>query len=166
GTHAKWVETDGNEVRDFHTAMTGEVFAAVLGHTLFASLAAPPASGSALRADSFSTGIARSAPPHGLLHAFFELRAGILLEQLEPTELADLISGLLIGTEIRHMASSCRPRARIALLGATGLAERYAHALRVLEFIPVIFDVEEVTTRGFAELARLCAEDGACSGGL
>src|SRR5207248_4853515 len=43
GTHAKWIVTDGEIVREFHTAMTGEIFAAILEHTLFVQLVPPAA---------------------------------------------------------------------------------------------------------------------------
>jgi 2-dehydro-3-deoxygalactonokinase len=36
GTHSKWVRTDDAGVREFHTAMTGELFDVITQHTLFA----------------------------------------------------------------------------------------------------------------------------------
>lgn len=153
GTHAKWIETDGRVVRDFRTAMTGELFAAVTEYTLFASLIHP--GNASFDESAFCSGLDSSAPPHGLLHTLFELRAGTLLGQVRATALPDLLSGLLIGTEIRHQLPHTQPGARIALLGAHALADRYAAALRRFGFVPVAFDLETVTTRGFAELYRL-----------
>ena len=34
GTHAKWVEVENGRIERFHTFMTGEVYAALTGHTV------------------------------------------------------------------------------------------------------------------------------------
>lgn len=155
GTHAKWIVSDGDCVREFHTAMTGELYAAVTAHTLLAPLLASGDGAPAWREAAFLAGIERSAAPHGLLHALFELRAGALLGQIAPDDLADALSGLLLGTEIRHARTLWPAHAReIALLGAAGVGPRYERALAELGFHARPFDVQAVTAAGFAALAR------------
>jgi 2-dehydro-3-deoxygalactonokinase len=154
GTHSKWIVTQGPVVREFHTAMTGEVFAAVATHTLFAQLIAPPVALEPLRAAAFDAGLDRSAAPHGLLHSLFGLRAGFLLGEIAAVDLSDALSGLLIGTEIRHMRAPAITGHRVAVLGAPQLGARYVHALRSFAFEPIAFDVSETTARGFVTLFR------------
>jgi 2-dehydro-3-deoxygalactonokinase len=152
GTHSKWITLDGPVVRDFRTAMTGEVFAAITEHTLFAELIRRETPPAPFRAQAFDSGLERSAEPQGLLNVLFEFRASLLLGRVMAEDLPDLISGLLIGTEIRH-ARSAAPNARnIAVIGASGLGERYAHALRTFGFEPRTFDPREVAARGFVAL--------------
>src|ERR1044071_698135 len=43
GTHSKWIRLETDVVRDIHTAMTGEIFEAILEHTLFSLLVSAPA---------------------------------------------------------------------------------------------------------------------------
>lgn len=154
GTHAKWIVCDRAGVRSFETAMTGEVFAATVEHTLFAQLIPREPPSAPLREAAFATGLERSAAPHGLLHALFELRAERLLGQVAAEDLSDRLSGLLIGTEIRHAQTRAVRGARVAVIGATGVGERYLRALRTFGFDPVAFDPVEVAARGFAELFR------------
>jgi 2-dehydro-3-deoxygalactonokinase len=151
GTHSKWIAIQNAEVRDFFTSMTGEMFDAVLGHTLFAQLT-PKHSETAFRRPAFETGVALSVAPHNFLHALFELRAALLLGHIATADLPDMISGLLIGTELRHIQSVGTSDKRVALLAAPALAERYACALRMFSFEPVLYSVQDVTARGFFAL--------------
>lgn len=153
GTHSKWITLEGPVIRDFRTAMTGEVFAAVTEHTLFAQLIRPE-TGRAFRATAFATGLERSAEPQGLLNVLFEFRAGLLLGRVAAEDLPDLISGLLIGTEIRHARASAPSARTIAVIGATGLGERYVHALRTFGFEPRAFDPRDIAVRGFVALSQ------------
>jgi 2-dehydro-3-deoxygalactonokinase len=155
GTHSKWITLEGAVVEEFRTAMTGEVFAAVTEHTLFAQLIQHDSAGTAsLRASAFDRGLGASNEPHGVLNALFAFRAGVLLGRHDAADLPDLISGLLIGTEIRHAQAHAAGAREVAVIGASGLSERYAHALRAFSFEPRAFDPREVAARGFAALAN------------
>jgi 2-dehydro-3-deoxygalactonokinase len=152
GTHSKWILTSGNVLREFHTAMTGELFALTCEHTLLAPLIPRETKTGEFRAAAFDNGLHRSAAPHGLLHALFELRAAVLLGRLAAEDLRDVISGLLISTEIRHVQTLSPGQHRVALLGAPAVSERYAQALRTFGFEPRTFNVQEVTARAFVTL--------------
>lgn len=156
GTHAKWIRAEWPVVREFRTAMTGELFAAIAEHTLLASLIPATPAGSppspAATAGAFEAGIERSAAPHGLLAALFEIRAEVLLGKTAAGEIAELISGLLIGTEIRGMLAHFGAHSRVALLAAPSLELRYLRALRHLGLDAVAFDVKRTTAQGFVAL--------------
>lgn len=154
GTHSKWIRADWPAVREFHTAMTGEVYAAVAEHTLFANLI-PPASGPRpFVAAAFEAGLERSASPHGLLHALFGIRADVLLERLAAVEISDVISGLIIGTEIRHLLQQVPGKPRLALIAAASLQPRYQRALGYFDVAATAFDVKQVTADGFVAMMR------------
>jgi 2-dehydro-3-deoxygalactonokinase len=153
GTHSKWVRAGWPLVREFHTAMTGEVFAAIAEHTLFAKLIpVAPNQIPAFLTDAFDAGLERSAASHGVLNALFAIRADALLGRVDATEIADLISGLIIGTEIRHVLAQAPGRSRLALLAAPGLQARYLRALANFGFVATAFDVKQVTADGFVAL--------------
>ena len=154
GTHSKWVRAEWPTVREFHTAMTGEIFAAIAEHTLFAKLIPPPGAAPAFVGAAFDAGLERSASAHGLLNALFGIRADVLLARVAPGEIADLISGLLIGTEIRHVLSLASAKSRVALLAAPGLQLRYLRALAFFNLVASAFDVRQITADGFVALMR------------
>lgn len=154
GTHSKWVRAEWPVVREFHTAMTGEIFAAIAEHTLFAKLIPPHVAAPALVASAFDVGLERSASPHGLLHALFGIRADLLLGRVTAAEIADLLSGLLIGTEIRHLLPQAPAKSRVALLAAPALQPRYLRAFAFFGLTATAFDVRQVTAAGFVALMR------------
>lgn len=154
GTHAKWIVAEGGIIREFHTAMTGELFAAVSEHTLLAPLMPPLAQRGPMREAAFDSGVQRSAGAHGLPQVLFELRAAVLLQRVAADDLPDLISGLLIGTEIRHVQSLFGGKRTVGVLGAAGVSERYLRGLDTLGFKATRLDVQAVTARGFGAIAR------------
>lgn len=153
GTHSKWIRAEWPVVREFRTAMTGELFAAILDHTLFAKIL-PTEKAAAFNESAFVTGLQRSAAPHGLPSELFGLRADLLLSTLAASDLTDAISGLLLGTEIRAARPLLGPTPRVALLAAPALQERYLRALRFFAIEAVAFDVKQIAAQGFAALMR------------
>ncbi len=123
GTHSKWVSASDGQIRQFATYMTGEVFAALSGHTILGRLMAERAE---LHPEGFRQGLddGRAAgEPGALLHRLFGARTRALFGQLAADAVADYLSGMLIGAEFADAASRFdRP---IFIVGASGLAERY-----------------------------------------
>jgi 2-keto-3-deoxy-galactonokinase len=76
----------------------------------------------------------------------------LLLGKITAASVADAISGLLIGTEIRHLRHLAAANPRVALIAAPGLRERYEAALRFFALEPVVFDARHVTARGLAAI--------------
>ena len=70
-----------------------------------------------------------------LLHDIFGTRTLVLGGEMESDESADYLSGLLIGNEIREGRAWAMARdaanARIVLIGAAALCERYASAFTI-----------------------------------
>jgi 2-dehydro-3-deoxygalactonokinase len=97
GTHSKWVQLQAGRIVGFTTHMTGEVFAALRGHTILARLMRDGPSDGA----PFDAGVARSADPGGLLHHVFGVRALALAGRLTESEAPAYLSGILVGHEVR-----------------------------------------------------------------
>lgn len=132
GTHSKWVAVESGQLASFHTFMTGEVHAALLGHTILGkTLVANP---EPFDAAAFERGlyVARSAEGGGLLSTIFSSRSLVLTGELKGAGQADYLSGLLIGYELLAMAKLYQPDPQqpIALVGSAVLCERYLRALR------------------------------------
>jgi 2-dehydro-3-deoxygalactonokinase len=136
GTHSKWARVEKGRILGFETFMTGDVFAALKDHTVLGALMAEtrgPGEGS-----GFPLGVRAAAAlerPGDLLHAMFMTRTLGLFDRVAPGELAEYLSGLLIGAEI--VAGARGARAAL-VVGSPALAARYgtAGALLGVELSP------------------------------
>jgi 2-dehydro-3-deoxygalactonokinase len=124
GSHSKWVEVVDGRILRFATFMTGEVFAATSKHTILGRLMA----GDAHHPEAFAAGVAASGEAGGLLHHLFRVRTGGLFARWPAEALASLLSGLVIGHEIRG-ARDFFGVERVLVVGGAALAARYGDAL-------------------------------------
>ncbi|QKQ45221.1 MULTISPECIES: 2-dehydro-3-deoxygalactonokinase [Achromobacter] len=133
GTHSKWVSARRGRVTHFDTFMTGEVYAALRGHTILGrTMADAPSADMA----AFERGLKVAGAPAGragVLSTIFSTRALGLTGELAPQSQADYLSGLLIGHEVAALAEMLRQQGelpRIVLCGEPALCQRYILALR------------------------------------
>jgi 2-dehydro-3-deoxygalactonokinase len=129
GTHSKWVRVERGRLVDFSTFMTGELFGVLLAHSILGRLAQPagPVPG-----PGFARGVARGLGAGTLDHDLFGARTLALTGELAPNEVADWLSGLLIGREVRNARAWAQRAgldgARVRLIGADALVLRYTLA--------------------------------------
>lgn len=156
GTHSKWVIARRDSIERFHTFMTGEVFAALRGHTILGKTMQPAA---APDDAAFARGleVARSSDAAlGLLSHIFSTRTLGLTGALAPTAQADYLSGLLIGHEVASLIhaqpqGSATPQA-LVLCGEPDLCRRYTIALQTYGLAaPVI--ATQATATGLWQIA-------------
>ncbi len=130
GTHAKWVQVTDGRIAGFATYMTGEIFAALKGHTILGRMMAEPADVSAI-GNGFLRGVDAGMDDGGgagaLLHRVFSVRTLGLFDELAPTEAADYLSGMLIGAEIQDAAHGL---SEVIVIGSEAMAARYTLALQ------------------------------------
>lgn len=141
GTHSKWVVAQQHCIEQFHTFMTGEVFAALRGHTILGrTMQAPVTPDDAAFAQGLL--VARGSDAAlGLLSHIFSTRTLGLTGELPATAQADYLSGLLIGHEIASLARLYPPASLssgapmpLVLCGEADLCRRYAIALQAYGF--------------------------------
>jgi 2-dehydro-3-deoxygalactonokinase len=148
GTHSKWARVEHGRIVDFTTFMTGELFAILMDHSLLGRL-----SGHEPRrfvGAAFSRGVARGLDDGELAHDLFGARTLALRGALASDNVADWLSGLLIGREIRAarawaLHAGIEPSAA-RLIGSDALVERYELALG---------DAGMLTERGSPDAAAL-----------
>ena len=149
GTHSKWVQVAGGQVRSFRTHMTGETYALLRQQSILARML--PAEDGELDADAFDAGVARAQQPGGLLHHLFSVRTLALFERADGAALASRLSGLLIGEELRAQALPAGQP--VTVLGSAALAQRYQRALAACGH-PVRLAPEDATWQGLLAVAR------------
>jgi len=132
GTHSKWACIEDARLTRFSTFMTGELYAVLLAHSILGRLAVVPAEGTG-PGPAFARGVTRGLGSGGLTHDLFGARTLALFGELAPADVADWLSGLLIGREIRAARlwafHAGHDVARVRIVGAETLADRYERAL-------------------------------------
>lgn len=132
GTHNKWVWLEDRAITAFHTAMTGELYAAISGNTILLTAAAtPPAPG-----EAFDRGVrlAIGRAEGGIASLLFSVRTLQVLGHMAETDAASYLSGLMIGSDVAGgLALFGEPVGSnpVTLVGGAGLARSYARALEL-----------------------------------
>ena len=135
GTHSKWARLDRGVVLDFTTFMTGEMYDALIGHTILGRLpsGAPEVDGAA----AFARGVLRGLGAGGFTHDVFGARTLALMGELPPGDVPEWLSGFVIGREIRNARTWAQhagdDASRVLVVGSDALASRYLAALRISE---------------------------------
>ncbi len=150
GTHSKWVRATGRRVVQFSTCMTGDVFAAVRGHTILSRFTA----GGEHRAAAFARGLAQAERSGGLLHHLFSARTEVLLGNLEAASAAAYLSGMLIGAEVKSMLDAYEKSEPVIVIGSSALTALYASALSHFGAATRCIDGDSAAIRGLWQLAR------------
>jgi 2-dehydro-3-deoxygalactonokinase len=162
GTHTKWASLEEGHVRDFLTALTGELFALLRdGSTLMRAARAsaeddssriPSAQDDAQ--DGFERGLdaATALGPASLLHGLFAVRSRQLIDGRSGEWALAHLSGLMIGADVRGALGLFDAPDEVVLIGDGALNERYAQALRREGVAASSLDGEHCALRGLRTL--------------
>lgn len=149
GTHTKWVRVSAGEICHFRTAMTGEMFD-LLAHRSVLRHAVDEGWQEEVFATALEDALTR---PERLATELFGIRAENLLQGAEKGRARARLSGLLIGSEMAAMRPYWLGQ-DIAVIGAEGLAERYATALAQLGVRAQKYDVTAMTLAGLTHAQK------------
>jgi 2-dehydro-3-deoxygalactonokinase len=157
GTHSKWVRVEGGRIIGFRTFMTGEIFDLLRRHSILGRLmpegAPKGTSHGGEPGGAFDLGCELSGSGT-LLHHLFSVRSRGLLGKTAPEQLADYMSGLIIGEEIREAGTFfTEAPSPVYLVGRGDLAGLYRRALAHYGLQSAALD-DGVTFAGLFALAR------------
>jgi 2-dehydro-3-deoxygalactonokinase len=159
GTHTKWVRVRDRDIVQFHTFMTGEVFAALCDHTILGRTmrrVPPPVEPAAFDGDAFDRGVDVARGSHGragVLSTIFSTRSLGLVGALAPPSQSDYLSGLLIGHELAGFGALGGLGAPpLQLVGSDELCRRYQRALAAFGCRSAL--ATNATERGLWRIAR------------
>ncbi|ELY5939487.1 2-dehydro-3-deoxygalactonokinase [Cronobacter malonaticus] len=156
GTHCKWVQADAQQVNDFRTVMTGELHHLLLTHSLIGA-GLPEQQQSA---DAFNAGLEQGAETDAPLTRLFEVRAAHVLGSLAREQVAEFLSGLLIGNEVASQLRHWQPDSKqpLTLVASPSLASRYQRALSLLGYTAQALEGDRAFQTGIRSLAHAVAE--------
>ncbi|MBU2358904.1 MAG: 2-dehydro-3-deoxygalactonokinase [Alphaproteobacteria bacterium] len=150
GTHTKWVHVSAGEVISFQTVMTGDLFAAITGHTVLRHSTSQGWDDAGF-AQGVDDAISR---PEKLAARLFSLRAEGLLDALPDAVARARLSGLLIGAEL----AATKPYwlgQQIAVIGAGTLAGLYVTALAAQSAPATQVNADRATLAGLTAAYRI-----------
>ena len=125
GTHSKWARVEGGQIREFSTAMTGEIYSLLRQHSLLAEML----EGDAVVGPAFYDGV-REGVKHHLLSSLFGARAAQLLNVRPARDGASFISGVLIASDVQpHVRAGSD---EVTVIGDAPLAPLYTAAIEIL----------------------------------
>ncbi len=149
GTHSKWVTVRDGQIEEFETVMSGEVFEALRSHTILGKLMIDSTFSEAGFREGVLAGLDAGLK---LLQSLFRVRTLPLFGKINEEEVADYLSGMLIGAEINGAVSGQVIDDPITIIGRGDLTERYAIALEVsgqkISRVP-----EDIAARGYFAIA-------------
>jgi 2-dehydro-3-deoxygalactonokinase len=150
GTHCKWARARAGRIESFATFMTGEFYAVLRQHSIFARTL--PADDGELDEAALAQGVDHAMRVGNLLHAAFSARTTSLFDRVPRASAPSYLSGLLIGEELRsqNLASLDAP---LVLAGADKLTRRYSAALNHLR-VPFRTLGQETTWLGLHAVAQ------------
>ncbi len=156
GTHSKWVNVRDNQLLDFATAMTGEVYDLMCRHSILGTLInenSPHCSA------AFANGVHFALKSGGLLNHMFSLRAEGLFGHISDMEQESFLSGLLISHEINGMVEKgFSNKGEIVLVGTKLLTQIYSEALSLRGISSRIVDGEQAAIRGLCKVWKIFRE--------
>ena len=110
GTHSKWVRLRGSVVTGFTTYLTGELYALLSSQSILAEFIRQDAQPAGVRWDAFDRGVDvavdAAGTGTGLLGVLFSARTLPLTGAMPEADVADYLSGLVIGTELAGVRAS------------------------------------------------------------
>lgn len=158
GTHSKWILARDRSVADFRTFMTGDMFAALKGHTILKHSMDANESRSSSDTPSFEEGVRRGFRSTGIAADAFAVRARSLFDD-GAFHAESYLSGLLIGNE--YAAGRERYpdawRHGLTLIGSHTLTACYERAAEYLGVDTQVADLN-ASIRGCFELAKFNGE--------
>jgi len=153
GTHAKWALVEDGRIVRFQTAMTGELFAVLRGHSVLKGPGQPD------DAAAFDAGLEAAGDGQALAARLFSARSRVVGDGRPATETASYLSGLLIGADVAATPALLDAGdLPVALLGDPTLCSWYGRALAARGVAHTIDDGEAAAISGLHALWRMEAD--------
>jgi len=153
GTHSKWVEIEQGRITAIATHQSGELYGLLRQHSVLKRLMPDR---DVDRPAAFIAGVeaSRNSGGRAFTQILFGVRARHLVDQLPAEDMADYLSGLLIGHEIAcSLPLRGDPVAPMVVVGDPALCERYARAFERFDVKPTA-TLGNTAARGLWRLAQ------------
>ena len=157
GTHSKWVELRDGRIHAITTFLTGELFALLRGNSILTGLIeAEGEFAHDVGLQAFMSGLKMGKGGCAMTHKLFLIRAEALTGPGSGAT-ADMLSGLLIGSEIATVQAELIGK-DIMLIAGAGIADHYLTALQHIGIVAPVINGDEACRAGLSAIARKVPE--------
>jgi 2-dehydro-3-deoxygalactonokinase len=134
GTHSKHIVLSDNQLIDFQTFMTGEIFGLMTNHSILKQSVETKGLNkySQNELDAFKSGVEKSRSAN-VLNSLFTVRTNQLFSKLNKEQNFLFLSGLLIGAELDHLRQKLG--CQLILCSGSKLFEFYKLAFEELDLL-------------------------------
>jgi len=139
GTHSKWAQVQNENIIDFKTNMTGEVFNTLSTNTILAKSIVSKE----INFSAYKQGLELSRKKGGLLNQVFQARAQA--KDIGEDKVYSFLSGILIGHEVKEMNELFETN-KVIIVGNSTLNSLYEEALKIYGIESEIVDAKIATT--------------------
>lgn len=158
GTHCKWVEVKGNKITNFHTLMTGELYGLLSTHGSLSTIFRDIPSMRIIEGhhESFDIGLNLASEGNDLLADLFKVRAAKMTLDDQPHSLQSMMSGVLIGHEVRE-GKRLFPSAKTITIVSNASSKRLFYQRALNHFgldVDHIVDSDTATLFGFHAMSN------------
>lgn len=156
GTHTKWVLLEDSRILSFQSAVTGELYALMMEHSILLAQNGDAVSDPVASSDAFALGVATCREARGsLAHSLFSARSRLLTRQLGSESARSYLSGLLIGADVMGAIDLLQPACdSVFLIGEPALCAHFSTALSAFGLASQTTDGNEAAITGFSVVYR------------
>ncbi len=147
GTHSKWVHVKSGKAVEFHSVLTGELFAVLKRHSILVNNLQTEDKA------AFIDGVNTSKSPVSLPHLLFSTRSKMLFGDHDSSSTSSYLSGLLIGSEIGSELSLNPGLKEVHIIGGGNLTELYIEALNCYGLTGHVYDGDKMSALGLWKLS-------------
>ena len=147
GTHSKHANFENDELTEFATYMTGELFSVLSKHSILGR--GLPEQTSSEDHQVILKGVL-DGQTHQLTNALFLTRTHRLFENISETQVLEYLSGLLIGNELKALSTK-----HTYLVGSNSLCARYKLACEALAIRSTYMNGDDCFLAAMTELQEV-----------
>ncbi|RBP51621.1 2-dehydro-3-deoxygalactonokinase [Arenicella xantha] len=150
GTHNKWTMIRGQQVENFLTAFTGELFALLKNNSILVT----NHDELSFNHESFMLGVstAERLGSASLLHGLFSTRAKQVLGDMPSADAQAYLSGMIIATDVIGARSLWPDSSSVVVIAEQALSERYASVLEHFDLNAQCGDPASIAVQGYAAI--------------
>lgn len=169
GTHNKWVTFRDNQISNFLTAYSGELFSLLQKHSILLT----EHKSTDIDVETFMLGVdaALALEQANILHALFSVRSRQLVDEVHPKHASSYLSGMIIGAdvqgalgllqskpEVKVREASSSQTSTITIIGEPDVSQLYARVIEHLGLHCETISPLVIATAGYAAIYRALYE--------
>ncbi|MGO4890812.1 2-dehydro-3-deoxygalactonokinase [Flavobacterium sp. W21_SRS_FM6] len=150
GTHTKWALLANNQIQSFVTSPVGELYEVLNQHSVLLNPAINQRACSVTFTQGLQVGMSENS---NVLHTLFATRSLQVINNMDNSQAAGYLSGLLIGADVKAAMKDFHSFSDVSVIGSDYICSLYVQALNHIGITNKLFSSEDATILGMQALA-------------